>query len=238
MTITVFKDVVAAYMNRLAASFVTAAGNDLLLLAMNDARRAAQRDHEFEQLRTEDAFLTTSVAGANWQTGCKTAPGGATAVLMRRVDEVWNFSTQTLGVVTYYPRTTRIDFTYSGQFKRELPVTSDRFVLANPQNYITQNRFAYCVGSTLYVTTQAAETAPFKLVGIRWLDDLTGSEDPDIFLTYYADWFKHATIASLNVYLKDSERFPIDVEFLSRAWTSVKQHDGTIANMGESVNLE
>jgi hypothetical protein len=233
MTIANFKLMVAAYMNRTAASLVVSS-QDLLLQAMNDARRAAQRAHAFELLRTEDAYLTTSQAGADWTTGCKTTPGGATALLMRRVDEVWNYGTATTPS-THYPRTTRMDFGYSGEFKRELP-TNDS-ALIRPQDYIISRKFAYCVGTKLYVTTVTAETT-YKLVGIQWLDDLTGAESADVFLTYYTDWFKYATIAALNIYLKDTERFPVDVNVMEAMWQNVKNHDGSIANMGESATLD
>lgn len=234
MTIANFKIMVAAYLNRTSASLVVS-GVDLLLQAMNDARRGAQRAHVFELLRTEDAYLTTSMAGADWMTGCKTTPGGATAILMRRVDEVWNYGTS-LSPSTNYPRTTRIDFSYSGQFKRELP-TADSQRIIYPQDYAIANRMAYAVGNKLYVTSVDTSTT-YKLVGVAWLDDLTGAETPDIFLTYYTDWFKYATLAALNIYLKDSERFPIDVNVMENLWSSVKAHDGTIANMGESVTLD
>ena len=234
MTIANFKVMLAAYLNRPAASLVVGAV-DLLLEAMNDARRAAQRAHAFELLRTENAFLGTSQAGANWQTGCKTTPGGATAMLMRRVDEVWNYSVST-APTTCYLRTTRIPFSYSGQFRRELPV-ADSQQIQYPLDYFLTNRFAYAVGPMLFVTTVNAVTN-YKLVGIQWLDDLSGAEGPDIFLTYYTDWFKYATLGALNVYLKDSERFPIDATLMDAMWTSVKAHDGMIANMGESVDLD
>lgn len=237
MTISEFKDMVAAYLNRTAASLVTANSLDLLLRAMNDARVAAQRDHMFELNRTENAYLVTSVAGANWQTGCTLTPGG-TAMVMRRIDEVWNYSTSlTTGGTTYYPRTTRIDFSYSGQMKRELPTVDNRNYYANPQDYSVQARFAYCIGNKLFVTTMVSETS-VKLVGIQWLPDLVDADPPDIFLTYFVDWFKWATLTALNVYLKDSERFPVDTTVLQRSWDSVKNYDGSVANMGESVNLD
>ncbi len=238
MTIANFKTMVAGYMNRTAASFTGAPGGDILLLAMNDARRDAQLAHDFELLRTEDAYLSTHAGGANWQTGCKTTPGGGTAILMKRIDEVWNASTLTIGATTYYPRTTRIPYGYTGQMKRELSVVDGVFVTdALSQNYSIQNKFAYAVGSQLFVTTVTTATN-FKLVGIQWADDLTGSESPDMFLTYFTNWFKFATILALNVYLKDSERFPIDAAVAQRAFELVKTADGTIANMGESVNLD
>lgn len=120
--------------------------------------------------------------------------------------------------------------------RRELPV-ADSNQIAYPQDYFLSNRFAYAIGPTLFITT-VSSVVNYKLVGIQWLDDLTGAETPDIFLTYYTDWFKYATLAALNIYLKDSERFPIDASTMENLWQSVKAHDGMIANMGESVDLE
>lgn len=237
MTLANFKLMIAAYMNRSSASLTSVNSQDILLESINSARRGAQRDHTFESNRTEDAYLSTSAAGGDWTTGCKTTPGGGTAVLMRRIDEVWNYATATTPS-TYYPRTTRVDFSYSGQFKRELVTVSDNMLVTNPQDYYIQNKFAYAVGTKLYVTTVVDAAVIQKLVGIKWLDDLADGDPADIFLTYYTDWLKWATITQLNVYLKDSERFPVDVNVLARSWESVKQHDGSIANMGESMSLD
>lgn len=237
MTISNFKQQVANYMNRSLSALTSDNSQDMLLAAMNDARRGAQRDHIFELNRIEDAYLSTHAGGANWMTGCKTTPGGATAVLMKRVDEVWNYSATTIGASTYYLRTTRVPFDYTGRFKRELPMIDTRLNLNQSTNTLTMDQFAYANGASLFVTGVTTATI-YKLVGIKFLDDLTGSEDPDIFLTYFTDWFRYATIAALNVYLKDSERFPIDTTVMDRLWQSVCSMDGSIANMGESVNLD
>lgn len=238
MTITNFKKQVAAYVNRTVASF-TVDSQDILLAAMNDARRSAQREHAFELNRTENCFLVTSASGANWMTGCTSTPGGS-SVIMRRIDEVWNYTTETStgsGGGTYYPRVSRIDFSYSGQQKRDYPTVNDSRYTVNPQNWVPKTQFAYVVGPTLFMQTITTMTS-YKLVGVQWLDDLTGSENPDIFLTYYTDWFKYATIKAINAYLKDTERFPIDEQMLATKWQSVKSHDGDVANMGESATLD
>lgn len=236
-TIAAFKQQIANMMNRTLASLNSVNSQDMLLMAMNDARREAQRSHEFELNRTEDCYLGTHLGGANWMTGCKTTPGGATALLMKRIDEVWNYSSYAIGATTYYPRTTRIPFSYTGEFKRELPPVDIRFNPAQSSNVTTMNQFAYANGTQLFVTTVTTATN-YKLLGIKFLDDLTDADSPDIFLTYFTDWFRYATIAALNVYLKDSERYPIDTNTMARLYQSMTMLDGTIANMGESVNLD
>lgn len=236
MTITNFKTFVEGWLNRSAGSF-TVGGFDFLLQAMNDARRAAQRDHVFELLRTEDAYLSTSAAGALWTTACVDTPVPGSAILMRRVDEVWQYSSTTIGASTVYLRTARVPLQTSGDLKRDLPVVDTQFMTVNQPNPWVQNMMAYAVGPKLYIAGQNATASYYKLVGVQWLDDLTGSENPDMFLTYFTDWFRMATVMFLNTYLKDSERFAIDTNLMLRAWESVKTFDGQIANMGEQANL-
>jgi len=237
MTVANFKSMIAAYMNRTVASLTSDNSQDILLQAMNDARRGAQRDYCFEICKTEDAYLATHIGGANWMTGCKTTPGGNTAVLMRRIDEVWNYGTQAVGATTYYPRTTRVDFSYSGQFKRELLTSGDDVSLNYTAASVGSRKFAYATGSSLFLANTTTSTI-VKLVGIKWLDEMTAASDEDIFLVYFTDWFKYATIAALNVYLKDSERFSIDMVAMEREWASVKMMDSTMANMGEYTTLD
>lgn len=235
MTLAAFKDMVAGYMNRTVASFNNGT-TDFLLQAMNDARRAAQRGHDFELNRTEEAYLSTSSNGANWMTGAKTTPSGATAILMKRIDEVWRYGTTTVAGGTAYPRTSAYDFSYSRALRRELPSIS-RQSLAYVEGTGSATTLAYANGPLLYITNANSATI-VKLVGIKFLDDLADGATPDIFLTYFTDWLKFATIGALNVYLKDGERFPIDATITETMWQSVKTFDGTIANMGESVDLD
>jgi hypothetical protein len=236
MTIANFKTMVAAYVNR--ADLTSVGGIDILLQSINDARMSAQRMHDFELNKTEDAYLLTHLGGANWVTGCQTNPAAAVGTfgVMKRVDEVWTYSTQVIGATTYYPRANRVDFSYSGRFKRELPTVASSGS-ETVQSVLTTEKFAYVQGVNLHVTTVSAATV-FKLVGIKFLADLSDASQPDIFLTYFTDWLKWATIAALNVYLKDSERFPIDMAAMGAMWESVKYMDGNIANMGEASTLD
>jgi hypothetical protein len=236
MTITNFKNMIYGFINRESSLFTTTQGGstDQVLQAMNAVRRDAQRRYAFE-LNRVDCFLTTSLAGANWQTGCKTTPGGATAVLMRRIDTVWNYATSG----SIYPRSSRIDLGHVNDYKRELPVYGGSVSGVTNPNQVpaTQRPFAYVNGSTLYVTPYTTSTT-FLLNGIKWQDDLTGSEDPDIFLTYFTDWFQWAVLSYLNLFLKDHERVAVDAAMVRELWESVKEYDGQFINAGDGAALD
>lgn len=240
MTLANFKARIYGFINRTSTVFTTteSASIDQVLYALNDARRSAQREHSFELLRG-DAFLSTSEIGANWQTGCKTTPGGATARLMKRLDSVYNFSTSTIPAGTLYARTSKVDFGNIGDFKRELSTDSgtEFLIQTASSSLLARRKFAYTNGANLHVVT-IDTTANVMLNGITFLDDLADGDAADIFLTYFSDWLFWATIIQLNQFLKDSERINIDSAFVGKLWQSVKEMDGQIANSGDSVSLD
>ena len=239
MTIANFKARIYGFINRSSSLFTTAEGAsiDQVLYAMNDARRVAQRSHQFE-LNRDDVFLTTSEVGANWMTGCKTTPGGATAVLMRQIDSVWNYSANSVPAGTVYARTSKINFGQVSDFARELPIDGGSIQIQTAVSaQIARRKFAFTKGQTLCIVG-VDTAAPVMLNGIKFLDDLTGSETPDIFLTYFTDWFFWATLIQLNQFLKDSERVQIDYSFVNRLWETVKTMDGQLANAGDIATLD
>lgn len=235
MTIANFKARIYGFINRASTLFTTTEGAsiDQVNYAMKDAILAAQREYSFE-LNRVDAFLSTSEIGANWMTGCKTTPGGATPVLMKRIDSAWNYSTSTITAGTLYRRTSRVDLRAPGDFKRELPVDVGLVQTSIQSAQTTLGKFAYINGATLHVTTVATST-PVLVNGIKFIDTVT---DDDIFLTYFSDWFHWATLIQLNQFLKDSERVNIDLAFVNKLWQSVKEMDGQIANAGDGASLD
>lgn len=240
MTISNFKARIYGFINRTSTLFTTTEGAsvDQVLYAMNAARQAAQREHTFE-LNRGDVFLTTSEVGANWMTGCKTTPGGGTAVLMQRIDSVYNYSTNVVAAGTVYARTSRIDFGNVADFKREVYTDggAEWFTQTATGRPLFRRKFAYMDGQNLRIVS--VDTAsPVLLNGIKWLDDLAGTEDTDIFMVYFPDWFFWATLIQLNQFLKDDQRINIDASFVGRLWQSVKEMDGRIANSGDNASLE
>lgn len=158
---------------------------------------------------------------------------------MKRVDGVWNYVSNPIpSGGTVYLRTSFIDSGVLGDFRRSLPAydTSQLIITNNPQWWSRQT-FWYLQGGKLFVTNITATTT-YLIEGIQWLPDLADGDPEDMFLTYFPDWLLYASVAALNVYLKDSERFPIDMTVMERLWQSVKQMDGEVANSGTWTNLD
>ncbi len=241
-TISQHKARILGFINRDKTVFNTeSSGNniDQVLAATNDARRSAQREHDFALLQG-DAFLSTSEIGANWMTGCKTTPGGTTTQLMKKIDNVYNFSASTIPAGTVYIRTSKIDFGNVKDYKRELPVDSgSQYLLQQTATGIllARRKFAYINGQILAIST-VDTTANVMVNGTTFLDDLLPSDSPDLFLTYFSDWLFWATLIQLNQFIKDDARINIDATFVGKLWQSVKEMDGQIANSGDSVTLD
>jgi hypothetical protein len=225
MTIADFEATVASYMNRPLASW-TVGGLDMILQAVNDCRRAAQRDYAFE-LFERMAFVQLSQNPANIMTDFKADPSGAGAtVQIRIIRGLWEYVQN--GAI--YTRTRQLDLRSLSTWRQELPFKDtpltvyDATQQRQPQNL---RQFAYMQGMNVY---HSAVLPPqwFLADVVEWQPDLAIDSDPDVFLIYFADWLKWATIAQLNGYLKEDQRVMISAQAMSAAWENVKQFDAQI----------
>lgn len=225
MTYANFKTTVLSYVNRNSAVF-TSGSLDYVLAAMNDARRAAQRDYTFNLNRTV-GFVEVSLVGKSLLTDFDATPNG-TAMVVKQVDAVYEYSTATVGGNTAYYRTARLPYYRQSQFERELPLAGGTFGVETsiaPQDILTnQMGFVYVQGTKIY---HSRLTTPQWLMCdvVEILPDHDGGSSEDIFLTYFSDWLKYATILNMNQFLKEEYRFQIDMVFYNQLWESVKQFD-------------
>jgi hypothetical protein len=159
---------------------------------------------------------------------------------MKRIDSVYNFSTNVCPAGTFYARTSKVDFGNVADFKRELPVDSgSQYLMQQTATglILARRKFAYMNGPLLQVV--AVDTAAdVMLNGITFLNDMSDGDTADVFLTYFPDWLHWATLIQLNQFLKDDQRINIDSSFVNKLWQSVKEMDGQIANSGDSANLD
>ena len=232
MTYANFKDMVAGYLNRSAASVVTAASVDLILIAMNDARRMAQRSYDFEMLSMQ-AFVQLSMLPKSLLTDFKTAPSGSTTVVVKRVDGLWEYSTQTIAATTVYYPTKSIEFRRKMALRAHVPSDPNATALTAP----TIREFAYVQGTNIAHTSLTTQTWVMADV-IEFMGDHAGGSVEDIWLVYFTDWLKWATLANLNVWLKDSERTVIDANLVASSWAGVKAFDARQAHSTDDLSLD
>jgi hypothetical protein len=232
MTYANFKDQVVSYMNRAAAAVVTVGAQDLVLLAMNDVRRQAQRDYTFEGLSTQ-AFVSLSMVPKSMLTDFKTTPALSTTIVAKRVDALYEYGTATVGATTVYYPTQQIELRRRNALKSHIPSDPTATALSTP----ALSQFAYIQGTTIAHTNLTTATTVLADI-IEFMGDHAGASVEDIWLTYYTDWLKWATLAQLNLWLKDKERTPVDLELTGRLWEGVKRHDAQQALSVDDLSLD
>lgn len=233
MTYANFKDMVCSYSNRLAALYATVGSQDVVLIAMNDARRQAQRLYKFN-LAKRTAFVKLSLLPQSTLTDFDVDPSGSgAAVIVNRLDELWEYGTTTVASTTVYYPTKQLDtrrraeLTYASP-NRTWPATSSAAAITDS--------FAYTVGTSVYHSNLTTQTW-FMAYIVEFLAEHDGGSSEDMFLTYFADWLKWATLANLNYWLKENERVNIDAALVSQLWNSVTQFDSQHEAQGP-INLD
>jgi hypothetical protein len=238
MTYADFKTTVLSYVNR-SSSIFTSGSLDYVLAAMNDARRAAQRDYTFNLNRTP-AFVQLSLNGQSLLTDFDTTPVSTTLIVMKQVDAVYEYDSASVSGTTKYYRTAKIPYFRQSVFELELKTSAAYLSGSTTQVVGTEaitKQFAYMQGVKMYHSTLTTPTW-VMVDGVEWLADHAGGAVEDIFLTYFADWLKYATLMNLNQFLKDGERFSIDATFFNNLWESVKQFDAQQGASTGAISLD
>ena len=238
MTYANFKTMVLSYMNR-SSAVLTSGSLDYVLLAMNDARRAAQREYTFNLLRTT-AFANCSLAPVSLLTDFDTDDTAGTLRVVKQIDAVYEYSTASVSGTTRYYRLNKVPFFRQSVFEQELAIspTYAGGVRNNPVPGSLQaaKQFIYQQGTNVHHSTLSTP-AWFMFDVIYWDADHAGGAVEDVWLTYFVDWLKWATILQLNQYLKDTERFPVDAQFVAQLWEGVKQFDAQQGASTDSISL-
>ena len=232
MTYANFKDMVVGYLNRAAAAVVTVGAQDLVLLAMNDARRIAQRSYDFEMLSTT-AFVSLSMIPKSMLTDFKTTPALSTTTIVKRIDALWEYGSTTVGATTVYYPTKSIEFRRKMSLRNHVPSDPNSAALSAP----TIREFAYVQGVNIAHTSLTTATTVMADV-IEFMPEHAGGSVEDIWLVYFTDWLKWATLANLNVWLKDSERTVIDANLINASWAGVKSFDARQAHSTDDLSLD
>lgn len=239
MTYANFKTTVLSYTNRASATF-TSGALDYVLIAMNDARRSAQRQYTFNLAR-RTAFAQVSLAPTSLLTDFDADPTGAGAtVVVKQLDGAYEYASASVSGTTRYYRTNQMILTRHSAFAMEADISPVYFGSTStqqPGQLAAAKQFIYLQGSNVYHSTLTTPTW-YLFDVIEWIADHDGGSGEDIFLTYFVDWLKYATIMNMNQYLKDGERFPIDAQFVASLWESVKQFDAQQGAATGSIMLD
>lgn len=237
---SIFKETVLALATRSSTTFTTAGTSiDMVLVAMNNARRQAQREYAFNLNRTR-AFAQLSIAPTSILTDFDADPTGAGAtVVVKQIDNVYEYSSATVsGTTRYYPLNW-VPFVRYSMLRTELGLAPSTFgsnttVVGQLQS---ATQMTYQQGVNVMHTTLTTP-AWYMFDVIEWLPDHDGGAGTDIFFTYFQDWLQYATLLHMNQFLKDGERFQFDQTFFQKLWDGVKQFDSQAGASTDSITLD
>jgi hypothetical protein len=234
MTFANFKIFVAAYLNRDPASLIIG-GVDILKEAINDAKRAGQREFDFPQLNKR-AFIQGWYYGTPI-TNAVDNPDSLTptTVVVNHIYAAWRYASLLRSDgITDYIRTQKYEFMSEKSMRDIIPARND--ALKEPNILpITYKQRAYVRGTDFFLTGVTDKVWVWIDV-IAMLPDYSADADTDFFLTDYRDWMLIKTLECLNFYLKDDDRVQISNAQMNLKWNSVLAHANRIADGHDQAN--
>lgn len=224
MTFVNFKSLVAAYLNRKVSDF-TVNGVDVIGDAVNDAKRVAQREHDFVKNRAM-GFITLTKSGVEISS-FKATPGGS-ALSVKKLLSVWLYDT-TDGV---YTRKAQMEPLASSELGYMLPGSVVGGFVTSAQ--LTAQYF-YQVGTKVYCT--GADSIDVMCEVVITQPDYASDSAEDFFLTDYKDWMLLKTVEQLNFFLKEDQRVQISQGAMAARWDSVmKQENNLVLDFNNSLD--
>lgn len=193
-TIGELKSIVAGYfvdaqgVNTPVATYTNINGQDFLLLALNNARRSAERLHDFQYSMT-NVTLSIASGGSDVLDSVKRVSdvmlpvaGGDFLPIELITNDEWNSRvTRYVGTQPYDATRTLADY-----------------------GIASVNPVAYQQGRTIALVPAAQFSFPIaaRLNVVKFLDDYTDDADTDFFTTFAPDYLQWAAIMELNKYAK------------------------------------
>lgn len=238
MTFGVFKKMIAAYMNRDLVTF-TVNDVDLIARAVNQARRWAERQHNFEYSRTsaridklhftDGALLSLTVEDLN-----QVVP-----VSVKVIERAFLPFSDGSG---WFP----VDVVSRDKHMQRVKRHYDNVLTTDPKKMPETQKLSFWTivrwGDRVYVSPAdsdalGGETVVLRMDVVKWLPEYANDSDNDFFLDFCEDFLKFRTIYELNFMLKEDLRISISASALQDSWKTVKAWDASIID-GSSEDAE
>lgn len=238
MQFSLFKVLVANYINRDAAEFDSpAAGGEVDKLghAINQAKNFAQSMRVFEHVKTRADITISQTTGGSLASAVLT--GTATPVKVR---------TLLRATVPAGDAALPIDIISREELFRRQQREAERVDIELRENDIVKNPFHnYAVvqlGDNLELvpwnTDLLGSSAVVTFDIAQWMPDYVDPTDEDFFLDEGQPWMLLKAITFLNYFLKDDERFAVTKTELGEAWKAFVTWDSGIIDGSVPVGLD
>ena len=196
MQFSVIKNLIAAYLKQISLTPFTVNGVDTLAVAINNARRAAERLHDFKYAETTATLAIDSTGTA---IGSATVSGGGTIKRIRHVS-------LPLTGGDYLPIEFMTEEDYISRIRRQTGRTAYVPLQTLAQCGVTfPNPVAYQLGQSIFLAPASQITFPItvKLDVVQFMPDYSGDTDHDFFLDQASEYLQWKAIVEGNKYWKE-----------------------------------
>lgn len=191
MTIRELKSVIATYLQRPIDKLTVDTPVDLVLVAINNARRSAQYLHDFNAQKVEAQIAVDASEG-----GLISSAKLIGTDIPVALKELITFSVLRDG--QYRPIYHRPKKNHQAEIQLFDSVRNyDRYPSVESSR-TTSSSEVIIFGDRVYFSPSKTET--LFIDGIAWLPDYTNDSPPDIFLTHGAEYLQWAAICELNYF--------------------------------------
>lgn len=221
---------VAAFLQRDATAFVTGS-YDFLAAAINMARQASERQHDFELCKVKVDLVVSLTAGGDL-TNAKLA-GTSTAVRVKKVIKGFVPTAVTDG---YIPVATITRAKHLHYLQRQ----ADRFGMRpDIKQWPVRDSLLFLVRdtNTMYLTPAdptgyISDPVTIKMDVVRWLPEYTADTDTDFLLTDCTEYMLFKTVTLMQPFMKEDVRVPLAAAQLEQAWRTVIAWDSQLVVAG------
>lgn len=230
MTFAEIKVAVAAYMQRDASTFVVG-GTDLLTLAINGARKWAERERNFEQNRVQ-CQLAISLTDGTAMSGMVLLDG-TTPVSIKSL--IKGFLPILDATNAWFPIDVISREKHLERVARHYETVTNITNVSKRYPEMVAFFSVVRLADTLYLTPNDAtvfnnaDPVTVRFDAYKWLPDYTGTgTETDFLLTHAYDFMLLESVHKLNFYLKDDQRVPVSQAVLESQWHSVIAWDSNL----------
>lgn len=198
MTVGTIKALAASYLQKAPADFVVN-GVDLLLAALNNARKAAELLHDFNANRVSAQIQVDPTNGANLSTAV--LKGTGTAVSLKEF-------------ITFYLADTNGEIPLYHHSKKNIAVwMKERNWNARGRYLSTEVRYpddqylrtlrigpteVYIDGTQVYIQPTQESTTTLYIDGVKWMSDYTSDSNTDWMTTHGHQYLMWACVCEVN----------------------------------------
>lgn len=209
------KQTVLGCVSRLNSSFQTGTTN-FVDVAINNALIFTQRQHDFEWNKAVVKIVCAPVGNVSIAV---TEAGVACKV--KRIIKAFGSVQPTRGLDRSLPYLSRQS------------MISDVTGLHKTQNQPCDPAVVHD-GQDVFLLTPPSTNYDLWFYAVKWLPRLASTTDTNFLFEYGFDFLMYRTLQELNFYLKEDERFPINKQLLSEAWSSLVDWDTSLLSPTET----